>query len=119
MQHVEYIGKIIDTDLLRTRIDRINQNISDNGVLLCIDRDENGNSILTIEYDKKKRNERNAGRRRLDVSGEKTSLWRVSDVKECMKDIGYQETAKLLGCSKSTLYRRLKELEGKDDWLFY
>ena len=46
-------------------------------------------------------------------------MMKVSDVKNSMKEIGYQETAKLLGCSKSTLYRLLKELKEKDDWLFY
>lgn len=119
MRYKEYIARIAFTDTLLSRIERINEQIITNGVQLCLDKDEKGNGILTIEHDQKEKNERNAGRKRLDVSGERSSLWRVSDVRASMKEIGYEETAKLLGCSKSTLYRRLKELEGKDDWLFY
>lgn len=119
MKYVEYIGQIAATDSLKERISRINQSLREKQVLLRLEQDGEGKDILTIEYEKRQKNERNAGRHRLDVSGGDSSLWRVSDVKASMKEIGYQETAKLLGCSKSTLYRRLKELEGKDDWLFY
>lgn len=119
MKYVEYIGQITVTESLTDRIARINERLRENQVTLHLDQDVEGKDILTVEYEKRQKNERNAGRRRLDVSGGHSSLWRVSDVKASMKDIGYQETAKLLGCSKSTLYRRLKELDGKDDWLFY
>lgn len=119
MKHREYLGKIEATATLRDRIDRINGQIIENGVSLMLDEKEDGTTLLLLEYEKKDKNERKAGRKRIDVSGQRSSLWRVSDVKASMKDIGYEETAKLLGCSKSTLYRRLKELEGKDDWLFY
>lgn len=119
MQYTEYIGKLIWTDRTEERIERINHRIKDNGVSLQIVKEKNGDAVLTIEYRKKMKNERNAGRKRMDTAGTSTALWKVSDVKNSMKEIGYQETAKLLGCSKSTLYRRLKELKEKDDWLFY
>lgn len=119
MKYREYLGKIEVTETLRDRIERINGQILENSVSLALDEKEDGTTILLLEYEKKDKNERNAGRKRIDVSGQHSSLWRVADVKASMKDIGYEETAKLLGCSKSTLYRRLKELEGKDDWLFY
>lgn len=119
MRHREYIGKMEITSILEERLDRLNNVLKQNEVQLCLEKDEYGQGILLIAFDKREKNERNAGRKRLDVSGERTALWRVSDVKASMKEIGNDETARLLGCSRATLYRRLKELKGKDDWLFY
>lgn len=119
MKYREYIGKMEITSTLEKRLERLNDVLKQNEVQLCLEKDEDGRGLLLIEYDKRDKNQRNAGRKRLDVSGERTSLWRVSDVKASMKEIGNEETAKLLGCSRATLYRRLKERKGKDDWLFY
>lgn len=119
MKYKEYIGKIEITSSLQERLERLNKILEENEVRFCLEKEENGQGILLIDFDKRDKNERNAGRKRLDVSGERTTLWRVSDVKASMKEIGIEETARLLGCSRATLYRRLKELKGKDDWLFY
>ena len=119
MLHREYIGKLPVTDSLKERIGRINGQLKEHQVSLALDFDSEGNGLLMVEYYKKQKNERNAGRKRLDVSGSTSSLWRLSDIKASMKEIGCEETARLLGCSRATLYRRVKELEGKDTDLFY
>lgn len=115
----EYIAKVSVTASLRMRIDRINEALKEQGVFLTLDMTSENDGLLMIEYHKKKRNERKAGRKRLDVSGSTSSLWRISDVKASMQEIGCEETARLLGCSRATLYRRLKERKGKDTDLFY
>lgn len=119
VRYQEYIGKLEDTQTLQERIERLNRQISENNVALRFEPQESGMGILILEYEKKPKNQRNAGRKRKDVSGEHSSLWRISDVRASMKEIGYEETAKLLGCSRSTLYRRLRERGDKEDGLFY
>ena len=109
----EYIAKVSVTDSLRARIERINEQLKEQDVSMALDIDPEGNGLLMVEYHKKQKNERKAGRKRLDVSGSTSSLWRVSDVKTSMKEIGCEETARLLGCSRATLYPAVERTKRK------
>lgn len=108
------IGIMEKDSRLAERIRQINERIEALGIRLVPEPSEQGDVLLTMRVSK---NARNAGKKRISFI-DNGVFCNADEIRQMIKAEGADKTAAYLGCSRATLFRRLKESETDSDVFF-
>lgn len=93
-----------DSDISHN-IQAVNQRLASLGIRLALEPSGDGGYLLTLQV---KKNARNAGKRRISFLDSGISCT-PEQIREMIREDGADNTARYLGCSRATLFRRLRE----------
>lgn len=114
MQERFEIGIIHKEELTETKIREANNRLSPLGVLLVPEPSGSGTYLLTVRV---RKNSRNAGKHKISFLDKGISCT-AQQIRDIIREEGADAAAEYLGCSRATLFRRLKESE-KDPSAFF
>lgn len=86
-------------------IDKINELLLSSGIRLTLEPGDGEHDMLTLLF---KKNARNAGKKRICFLDNGISC-NADQIRAIIKEEGASKAAEYLGCSRATLFRRLKE----------
>ncbi|MEE1010245.1 MAG: helix-turn-helix domain-containing protein [Agathobacter sp.] len=107
----EQIRLYLNEQNYKEDLEHLQEVLADVGINLSIEN-KTGYSIASFDFDRaliKERQNRSAGRKRLDVK----ELYTYGDILKMREKMTTSEIAKSLNLSRTTLYRRMKEHEEK------
>ena len=97
-----------------SNIQRINDRLAALGIRLALEPGDDAGYVLTLQI---RKNARNAGKHRISFLDQGINC-SPDQIREMIKEEGADAAANYLGCSRATLFRRLKESE-TDPTAFY
>ena len=101
------VGLIKKSKNMAENISMINEALISTGIRLALEPSDNECCKLIIML---KKNARNAGKKRICFLDNGVSC-SAGQIREIIKEEGADNAAEYLGCSRATLFRRLKESE--------
>lgn len=101
------IGLIKKNNEIAENISKINDALASAGIRLTLEPADGEHDLLTLLL---KKNARNAGKKRICFLDNGVSC-DANQIRELMEKEGAEKAAEYLGCSRATLFRRLKESE--------
>lgn len=108
------IGFIRKNKETTENITKVNQVLLSSGIRLTLEPGDGEHDMLTVLF---KRNARNAGKKRICFLDNGISC-SADQIRAIIKEEGADKAAEYLGCSRATLFRRLKESK-KDSSAFF